>query len=561
MKFLILVNFLFSLNLSAAELLQWEESRSSAGNPVYVFKFDGYPSCVEVGNCYLFVGTVNDGYRLDLNGNLIENRSDTYDTASSISIALPISFFVNGQNRIELEVTDLNGFRAEINPAIVRLGEWKAVSKLVIWHWLKKTGSVLVSIYFLIVVCLLMVAFYLLNRKVEFLSIAAYSLVATVYLISFSEVLRTYFDPVILSGLVHFPLRLFQDLFLVFLFYKFLDLEKSTTKVVKIVAVMYGLVIFLMAAMGVLGVRNYFDYLTVIKIAAPLVAFPMGYGFFLCRRLVNSDERSILVPISFVLFLLQLNDLLVFWNLLDSFYFVKIYIPFIVLLLCFIQVKRFFKLLSDQEQLAQRSLLVSQIMHDIRSPVSALNVVKKRIENLNPDVVQLLEASINRISSIVDSYSQKTRLKKCDIASLVSEIVSERKTDLTTGEIRLVCDHKIKDLFIEGDRVEIGRVLSNLINNAVQSNPNDPRVLVTVLGSAKHVTVLIEDNGAGIPPLVISNLGKPFNTYGKEGGTGLGLYHAKRTMEAVGGSIEITNLNTIGRSGSLIKLIFASATS
>ena len=57
--------------------------------------------------------------------------------------------------------------------------------------------------------------------------------------------------------------------------------------------------------------------------------------------------------------------------------------------------------------------------------------------------------------------------------------------------------------------------------------------------SRDMVMIKVQDNGKGIPPEILSKLAQRGNTFGKEGGSGLGLYHAKTTVENLGGEFKI----------------------
>jgi anti-sigma regulatory factor (Ser/Thr protein kinase) len=91
---------------------------------------------------------------------------------------------------------------------------------------------------------------------------------------------------------------------------------------------------------------------------------------------------------------------------------------------------------------------------------------------------------------------------------------------------------------------ELKRVLSNLINNSIEAFPDGKgRVTVGIRGYKDVVQIIISDNGKGIPASVLAKLGERGVSHGKESsgtsGSGLGVYHAKSTVEKYGGKFEI----------------------
>lgn len=59
--------------------------------------------------------------------------------------------------------------------------------------------------------------------------------------------------------------------------------------------------------------------------------------------------------------------------------------------------------------------------------------------------------------------------------------------------------------------------------------------------------VLVSDNGPGISPKIRGRLFKPFESYGKENGTGFGLVLSQRLVMAHGGQIELPESNSGAR--------------
>ena len=82
-------------------------------------------------------------------------------------------------------------------------------------------------------------------------------------------------------------------------------------------------------------------------------------------------------------------------------------------------------------------------------------------------------------------------------------------------------------------------MLSNLINNAVEALDDDGKVRLRILPSGNRLNIIIEDNGRGIPEDLLSKLGQRGNTFGKVGGSGLGLHHAIKVAESFSGKVAI----------------------
>ncbi len=79
----------------------------------------------------------------------------------------------------------------------------------------------------------------------------------------------------------------------------------------------------------------------------------------------------------------------------------------------------------------------------------------------------------------------------------------------------------------------------NLINNAVESIENNGRVTVSLVQSENYAVISIVDNGHGIPSKILNSLGRRGKTFGKKDGSGLGLYHARKTVESWNGHLKI----------------------
>ena len=129
-----------------------------------------------------------------------------------------------------------------------------------------------------------------------------------------------------------------------------------------------------------------------------------------------------------------------------------------------------------------------------------------------------------------------------DLTSLVRGIHQVQSDVLTTH--RLIFQGGCT-CYIRGDRLRLERVITNLITNAVKYSPEGSTVFLKVEKSGSHASVTVKDEGVGMEDHEIRELFQPFRrldrTRGMATGTGLGLFSAKKIVEAHGGAIGISS--------------------
>jgi len=223
------------------------------------------------------------------------------------------------------------------------------------------------------------------------------------------------------------------------------------------------------------------------------------------------------------------------------------------------------KLKNEQElesmklkmELDKKFLIMSQqVAHDIRSPLAALNVVSSQIldsSSESSEMKNILNISIQRINDIsndllkqVKAANSKPELRSTPLDKLVEDIITEKNIILTSKNMNPVSISKdfLKGVSAEIIPQELSRVLSNLLNNSIEAVDKQTGIIkMTNTYDANFIVLTISDNGKGIPPSVLSKLGELGASFGKnnenESGSGIGLYHAKKTMELFGGTLNI----------------------
>jgi signal transduction histidine kinase len=202
--------------------------------------------------------------------------------------------------------------------------------------------------------------------------------------------------------------------------------------------------------------------------------------------------------------------------------------------------------------------LATQVAHDIRSPVTALQAVSQMLgDEIDPKKKKLIENAAKRINDIANNLvsEYKENLTKdlssmiidrtINLNSLIEDVIEEKKLSLDINHrLNLKAPESIAPPQ-KFDSVEFQRVISNLINNSIESFDKANGIVdVELCIINNQIRITIRDNGRGIPDNEIFKVfEKGVSTKSK--GLGLGLGHAKEYIESTGGSIDIAS--TLGK--------------
>ena len=201
------------------------------------------------------------------------------------------------------------------------------------------------------------------------------------------------------------------------------------------------------------------------------------------------------------------------------------------------------KLIADYEkeiifqEQKSKTEIAQQVAHDIKSPLSALTVLQQDLIELPEEKRLLLRSAVQRIHDIANDLSSKKKPDESQaenlspqllsgiIESLVSEKRLQHRSRMNVG-IEADLGAASYGLFAKVQLREFKRVLSNLVNNAVEAL-GEAGGIVTVSMSqesghgSESCVVRISDNGKGISADVLPKLMQRGETHGKEGGSGL----------------------------------------
>jgi two-component system osmolarity sensor histidine kinase EnvZ len=203
-----------------------------------------------------------------------------------------------------------------------------------------------------------------------------------------------------------------------------------------------------------------------------------------------------------------------------------------------------------------RAVMLAGISHDLRTPLARLRL-ETELSVADLDARAHMAADIAQLDAIIDKFLDYARPEKAELTpvSLDEVVAASTYAFKDMGDVALKV--QIEDgLRVLADEVELGRIISNLLENARRygKSPDSgvARIDLAAIGREKWVLIKIRDHGPGVPPEQIANLTKPF--YRGEAartaanGAGLGLAIVEKTVARMGGEFALTNSATGGLS-------------
>jgi PAS domain S-box-containing protein len=212
-------------------------------------------------------------------------------------------------------------------------------------------------------------------------------------------------------------------------------------------------------------------------------------------------------------------------------------------------------LLEDlQRAVRSRDALLAVVSHDLRSPLNAVALSARGMMPVSPGrerrrsrrQVDLILRSVQRMDQLIEDLLTAGNLENGELqitpadeklADVVNDVCllfepsAQQKSIVTLQAVPA-------DLTVFVDRRRLTQVLSNLVGNAIKFSPQGATVRVGATRGEHGLTVSVSDDGRGIP---VHQRSRIFDRYwtgspGK-GGLGLGLYIARRLVEAQGGQL------------------------
>lgn len=202
----------------------------------------------------------------------------------------------------------------------------------------------------------------------------------------------------------------------------------------------------------------------------------------------------------------------------------------------------------QEERLAVLGRLGSTIIHDLKSPLSAIrgyaNLMEgigdnDRIKKYAKSIINSVDFTFDMIEDILEFGRDATTLdfRPVDIYQYFKEVVElfGERTDSKEIEIKIL---PCEGLYYELDPFKMKRVLLNLLKNAREAIEKKGKIEIGAEKIKEGIKLFVRDNGVGMSPKVISRIFEPFFTHGKHG-TGLGMTVVRKIIEDHKGEMKI----------------------
>lgn len=208
--------------------------------------------------------------------------------------------------------------------------------------------------------------------------------------------------------------------------------------------------------------------------------------------------------------------------------------------------------ISKFERLNLISSMGATIAHEIRNPMTSVKgflqlLQNKKVYEEDYDCFSLMIEEIDRANSIIEEFlslskNKNSKLQKQNLNTIVSALSPMIQANAIKDNKQAIIELSDVDyLFL--DKQEISQLILNLARNGLEAMSHGGILSIKTYLDKNEVILEIEDQGPGIAPEILENLGTPFIT-SKENGTGLGLSVCYSIAERNNATIAVETSNS-----------------
>ena len=194
---------------------------------------------------------------------------------------------------------------------------------------------------------------------------------------------------------------------------------------------------------------------------------------------------------------------------------------------------------------------IIKIIHDFKTPINAqikalelfLSTTKSKILQEEKDLIELTLNSCNYMQKLIETFTCVHQLKstnlilnyeKFDMVELIKSSIKELEILLKFYELDVVFDNK-KEIIINADKIQIKRVVENLLSNSINYAYKNTEIKINVDLKNENLIFTIKNKSPYIEPIALKEIFKKYKTQASrfnKHGVGLGLYLSQEIINA-----------------------------
>ncbi len=210
------------------------------------------------------------------------------------------------------------------------------------------------------------------------------------------------------------------------------------------------------------------------------------------------------------------------------------------------------------ERLSAFGRMIGSVVHDFRSPLTALRGYAGMLSGLDLDPKErelygsYVQEECNRLNAMIDEMLEFARgghpdleLRAVPVSELLGSLASRVAAQFKDPSIhlRLELDYEGS---VQADKGRMDRAIWNVVTNACQGLNGGGTIRVRTAISDARIVLEFADDGRGIPAEIRHRIFEPFFSYGKSEGIGLGMAITRKIIEEHGGQISLESEPGVG---------------
>lgn len=207
----------------------------------------------------------------------------------------------------------------------------------------------------------------------------------------------------------------------------------------------------------------------------------------------------------------------------------------------------------------QKNEFIAMLGHELRNPLAPIRnavQVMRKLDTPDPKLQwarDVVDRQLDHLVRLVNDLLDVSRIVQgkltlqttlVDLATVVTQAVETSQPLIDSRHHTLTVTMPEGPIYLEGDEVRLGQVISNLLDNAAKYTPEGGRTWLTAVAENENAIISIRDTGEGISTALLPHLFDAFTQATRtldrrQGGLGLGLMIVQKIVEMHGGQVEV----------------------